>query len=69
MNSTNSETKRKKVVYAPSPTDSSIFASIYSIEINEDEEVEWQWLELPDGNRVVINYKILSTRKIKQNQQ
>ncbi len=24
---------------------------------NQDEEVEWQWLELPDGNRVVTNFE------------
>ena len=69
MSSINSQPKRKKVVYAPSPSDSSIFTSIYSIEINEDEEVEWQWLELPDGNRVVTNYKILSKLETKQNYQ
>ena len=67
MSKTNSQDKRKKVVYAPSPSDSSLFTSIYSIEINENEEVEWQWFELPDGNRVVTNYKIISRRKAKQN--
>ncbi len=69
MSRINSQAKRKKVVYAPPPSDSSIFTSIYSIEINEDEEVEWQWLELPDGNRVVINYKILSKQETKRNYQ
>ena len=65
MSSINSQTKPKKVVYAPSPSDSSyLFTSIYSIEINEDEEVEWQWLEFPDGNRVVTNYKILSQHEM-----
>jgi hypothetical protein len=49
---------RKKIVLAPPPSTSSIPPSIYSIEINEDEEVEWHWLDLPDGNRVVTNYKI-----------
>ncbi len=62
MRSINSQAKPKKVVYAPSPTDSSLFTSIYSIEIDEDMEVEWQWLKLPDGNRVVINYKIICQR-------
>ena len=67
MSGINSQPKRKKVVYAPSPSDSSLLTSIYSIEIDEDEEVEWQWLELPDGNRVVTNYKILSQQETKQN--
>ena len=67
MSGINSEPKQKKVVYAPSPSDSSLFTSIYSIEIDEDEEVDWQWLELPDGNRVVTNYKIVSKQETKQN--
>ena len=65
MRSINSQAKQKKVVYAPSPSDSSLFTSIYSIEIDEGEEVDWQWLELPDGNRVVINYKIICKRESK----
>ena len=63
----NNQPKPKKIVYAPPPSDSSLFPSIYSIEINEDEEVEWQWLELPDGNRVVTNYKILSKQEMRKN--
>ena len=51
--------KRTKVVYAPLPSSSDMFSSIYSIEITEDEEVEWQWLTLPDGSRVVTDYKII----------
>ena len=64
-----SSTKKqaKKIVCAPPPSDPSLFTSIYSIEIDKDQEVEWQWLEFPDGSRVVTNYKILSKREIKQN--
>lgn len=60
MSNINSKSNQKKIVYAPPPSDSSLFTSIYSIEIDRDREVEWQWLELPDGNRVVTNYKIIS---------
>ncbi len=67
MSGINSQPKPKKIVYAPPPSDSSLLPSIYSIEINEDEEVEWQWLELPDGNRVVTNYKILSKQEMRKN--
>ncbi len=67
MSKINSELKGKKIVYAPPPTASYLFTSIYSIEINEDEEVEWQWLELPDGNRVVTNYKILKKQETTEN--
>ncbi len=65
MSGINSPSKQKKVVYAPSPSDPSLFTSIYSIEIDENEEVEWQWLELPDGNRVVTNYRIISPQERK----
>ena len=60
MKDINGKSNQKKIVYAPPPSDSSLFTSIYSIEIDRDREVEWQWLELPDGNRVVTNYKIIS---------
>jgi hypothetical protein len=49
----------KKVVRTPPPSDPSIIPSIYCIVLKQDEEVEWQWLELPDGKRVVTNYKII----------
>ncbi len=65
MSSVNNKPRQKKVVYAPPPSDPSLFPSIYSIEIQEDEEVESQWLELPDGNRVVTDYKIFSKRDSK----
>jgi hypothetical protein len=68
MSSIQTETKQTKVVYAPSPSSSYLFTSIYSIEIYEDEEVEWKWLELPDGNRVVTNYRILN-KESEQNDQ
>jgi hypothetical protein len=68
MSSIQIETKQTKVVYAPSPSSSYLFTSIYSIEIYEDEEVEWKWLELPDGNRVVTNYRILNQER-EQNDQ
>lgn len=54
----------KKVIIAPEPTDSSIIPSIYSITIAANEEIEWKWLEFPDGNRVVINYNIICPETI-----
>ncbi|BAU65901.1 hypothetical protein STA3757_32980 [Stanieria sp. NIES-3757] len=64
MNKISDSRNQKKVVAAPPPTNSEIIPSIYSIEINLDEEVEWQWLKLPDGNRVVIDYKIICREKL-----
>lgn len=51
--------KNTYIVPAPPPTDLSIIPSIYWIEVRNDQDVEWQWTELPDGNRVVTNYKII----------
>lgn len=65
MSGMNNKPKSKKTIYAPPPSDPSLFTSIYSIEIDQDEEVEWQWLELPDGNKVIIDYKIICQSKTK----
>ena len=45
---------------APPPTDPSIIPSIHSIELQINQTVEWLWTDLPDGNRVVTGYKIIS---------
>lgn len=59
MNHPEKQKSNTYTVQAPPPTDSSILPSIYSIELRNDQEVEWQWTELSDGNRVVIGYKII----------
>ena len=60
MKAVDNNTTNTRVVCAPPPSASYLFTSIYSITIKEDQDVEWQWLELPDGNRVVIDYKIIN---------
>ena len=67
MSSIQNNTKKTKIVYAPPPSDSTCFSSIYSITLYEHQEVEWQWLEFPDGNRVVIDYKVIERLKTSQN--
>ena len=59
MKSTNSNTVNARIFCPPPPSASYLCTSIYSITLREDQDVEWQWLELPDGNRVVIDYKII----------
>lgn len=58
MNSINNLSNTKTTIIAPPPSDPEIPPSIYSVQINEGEAVEWQWLELPNGHRVVTNYSI-----------
>jgi hypothetical protein len=62
MSNKRNESNSKKIVNAPPPSDLSMFTSIYSIEIEEHQEVEWQWLELPDGNKVVTDYNVIQTK-------
>ncbi|MBE9043944.1 hypothetical protein IQ255_05915 [Pleurocapsales cyanobacterium LEGE 10410] len=69
VSSIDSQPKQTKVVYAPSASDSYLLTSIYSIEIDADRGVEWKWLELPDGNRVVTDYKIIHKQEMKRNHQ
>jgi hypothetical protein len=64
MNTQNNSSNQKKQIQAPLPSDPSIIPSIYSITIKEHESVKWQWLEFPDGNRVVIDYQIISQKEI-----
>ena len=66
MGSINNTTSTR-VVFAPPPSAPYLFTSIYSITLYEDQEVEWKWLELPDGNRVVIDYKIINLNKTIKN--
>jgi hypothetical protein len=47
-----------RVIYPPLPTDPAIFPSIFSLEIREELEVEWQWTHFPDGNGVVTGYRL-----------
>ena len=60
MNS-NCQQKMTKIIDAPLPSHSHLLRSIYQIEIDRTQEVEWKWLVLPDGSRVVIDYQIIST--------
>lgn len=58
MNRSQQTSSAVRVVYPPQPTDPSIPASIFSLEIHEELEVEWQWTHLPDGNSVVTGYRL-----------
>jgi hypothetical protein len=55
-----SQNRATYIIDAPPPTDPSIEPSIYRIELATDSSVEWLWTVLPDGNRVVTGYRIIS---------
>jgi hypothetical protein len=59
MNALKTSPPTIQFVPAPPPTHPTIPPSIYGVKLNSTEKVEWEWLDLPDGNRVVTGYKIL----------
>ena len=61
---TRRETIEKRIVYAPQPTPVAISASIISVELGEDEEVEWQWTHYADGRSLVTGYSVVKKLKI-----
>ena len=60
-----SEENKKRVVTAPqanlllNSTATHIPSTVISVELNENEEVEWIWTTYPDGQTVVTGYNII----------
>ncbi len=54
--------KEKRVVQAPQAGNPSMPNSVLSVELSDDEEVEWQWTHFPDGQSIVTGYKIVKKR-------
>ena len=59
MNLIEISNNKKRVVYAPRSDYSSIPASVVSVELSEDEDVEWLWTHYPNGQSIVTGYKII----------
>ncbi len=65
MIDTISEEKQKRIVTAPqanlysNSTATNIPSTVISVELNENEEVEWVWTTYPDGQTVVTGYNIV----------
>ena len=65
MIATSSEEKQKRIVTAPqanlylNSTTNNIPSTVISVELNENEEVEWVWTTYPDGQTVVTGYNIV----------
>ena len=61
----NSQENQKRIVIAPQPslslnsTATNIPSTVISIELNENEEVEWIWTTYSNGQRVVTGYNII----------
>ena len=61
----NSQENQKRIVTAPQAnlfldsTAINIPSTVISVELNENEEVEWIWTTYQNGQRVVTGYNII----------
>ncbi|MGE0132334.1 MAG: hypothetical protein AB7U82_29985 [Blastocatellales bacterium] len=53
------EEKKKRLVVAPQAGRADSSGQIISVELNEDEDVSWQWTHYPDGTSAVTGYEIV----------
>jgi hypothetical protein len=51
--------EKKHIVQAPSSGKSDLPGQVLTVELGEDEEVNWQWTHRPDGTSVVTGYDIV----------
>jgi hypothetical protein len=53
------EKSKKRTVYAPRPERPTRHPAVVSVELDEDEDVEWVWTHTSDGESVVAGYTII----------
>jgi hypothetical protein len=51
--------EKKHIVQAPSSGNSDLPGQVLTVELGEDEEVNWQWTHRPDGTSLVTGYDIV----------
>ena len=61
---TGNQDRKKRIVTAPSSSllsnnATNIPSIVISVEVVEDESVEWIWTVYPDGQKVVTGYNII----------
>ena len=61
MDQPDQQTDKKRTIQAPQPHHAVTPSSVISVELKENEEVEWQWTHFPDRRSAVTGYTI--TRK------
>ncbi len=52
------EEKKKRLAVAPQAGKADSSGQIISVELNDDEDVRWQWTHYPDGTSAVTGYEI-----------
>lgn len=61
----NSRENQNRIVTAPLPslildsTTNNIPSAVISVELNENEEVEWIWTIYPNGQKIVTGYNVI----------
>jgi hypothetical protein len=61
----NTKENQKRIVTAPqqslllNSTTTNIPSAVISVELSENEEVQWIWTTYPNGQRVVTGYNII----------
>ena len=57
------EGKQKRTVFAPQPILISSLAlpanRVISVEVDDNEDVEWMWTSLPEGTKYISGYTIV----------
>ena len=61
---TNSQENKKRIVTAPQSNlflsnTTNIPSTVISVELKENEEVQWLWTIYPDGQKIVTGYNII----------
>jgi hypothetical protein len=51
--------RRTRKVVAPAPIGRNAVNRINSVVVAEDQDVQWQWIHLPDGGRFVSGYRLV----------
>ncbi|MBV9790630.1 MAG: hypothetical protein JOZ51_20725 [Chloroflexi bacterium] len=54
---------QKRTVYAPQSNDAQQTPAVISVELAEDEDVQWQWTHYTDGRSAVTGYTIVKRQQ------
>jgi hypothetical protein len=60
----NTRANRNRIVRAPSPQGPVSPPAVLTIELDEDEEVQWHWTHFADGRSIVTGYPIIRSVRL-----
>jgi hypothetical protein len=59
MDQNEQQEPQKRIVYAPQPNHAQQAPAVISVELAEDEDVQWQWTHFNDGRSAITGYTIV----------